>query len=190
MVEVDQAKKTKQDEDEEAMLNLVKTFKSNELKAFIEKNLLLPPSIHDNFGRLRQSLATRSNQFKNLGDMKLQLDYFYELFQEMEVFPKQWLSYASCCFFFEEQKHFVEGSEMVFQSEVNLGRVLSMRARYTILGLKDLLSLRALTSQDAASMQGLAKKLQLFSGEVEMVRDEESANSCFISALAAFDADA
>lgn len=175
---------------EEGMLQLIKAFDSEGIKSFIEGQLHLPPSIHERFSVLRQALGTRHKQFVDLKEINLQMKFFYDLFQECKVFPAAWLNYASSVGFFHGQTgRFVEASDVVFRTEANLGRVLSMRAKYTILGLKDLVSMRALSATGNESQQALAQNLAHVSSQVEMVGDEDAASSDFISALAAFDAD-
>eukprot|EP00435_Cladocopium_sp_Y103_P046343 s120_g13.t1 len=175
---------------EEGMLQLIKSFDSEGIKSFIEGQLHLPPSIHERFSILRQALGTRHKQFVDLTDIKLQMKFFYDLFQECKVFPAGWLNYASSVgFFYGQAGRFVEASEAVFRTDANLGRVLSMRAKYTILGLKDLVSMRALSAAGSESQQALVQNLTRFSSQVEMVGEEDNANSDFMSALAAFDAE-
>ena len=175
---------------EEGLLQLIKTFDSEGIKSYIEGQLHLPPSIHEKFSVLRQALGTRHKQFADLKEIKLQMKFFYDLFQECKVFPGEWLNYASSVGYFHGQTgRFVETSDLVFRTEANLGRLLSMRAKYTILGLKDLVSMRALSATGNESQQALAQNLAHFSSQVEMVGDEDAATSGFISALAAFDAE-
>ena len=175
---------------EEGMLQLIKGFNTEEMKGFIEAQVHLPPSLHQRFSSLRQGLGNRHKQFADLPDIKLQMQFFYDLFQEFQVFPTSWLNYASSVGFFHGQAgRFIEGSDAIFQTQANLGRILSMRAKYTILGLKDFVSMRALSAQSNESQDAMACNLAKFSSQVEMVSDDDLGNSKFMSALAAFDSE-
>lgn len=174
---------------EEGMLGFIKGFDAEEIKGFIESQAHLPPSIHHKFSALRQALGTRRKQFCDLPEVHLQVKYFYDLFQDYKVFPTAWLNFASSVGYFHGQTgRFVENSESVFRTEALLGRMLSMRAKYTILGLKDLLSMRALSATTSESQEAMASNLQRFSSQVEMVADD-AGSSTFLSALAAFDSE-
>lgn len=179
---------------EEGMLQLIKGFNTDGLKGFMETQLHLPPSIHSKFSGFRQALGTRYKQFVDLPDPKLQLRFFYDMLQEFEVFPSAWLNYASSASFFLTQNgRFVEGTREVFGSEARLARVLSMRAKYTILGLKDLAGMRALSANTDECQKVIVANLACLSTQVEMVGDDDGmpeAHADLLSALSAFDSDA
>lgn len=173
---------------EEDMMSLVKSFDAEQLKSFVKAQAHLPPSIHEGFTRFRLILGTRQKQFIDLPDIKLQLSYFHELFEKQGIFPSSWFAYSIAVGYLHENVgRFVEGSQEVFPTSAVLGRVLSMRAKYTLLGLKDLASMRALAT--GAEMKVLARNLMSFATQVEIVGDEDSEGE-FLSALAAFDAEA
>ncbi len=182
---------------EEGMLQLIKGFNTDGLKSFMETQIHLPPSIHSKFSGFRQALGTRYKQFVDLPDPKLQLRFFYDMLQEFEVFPSAWLNYASSAsFFLIQHSRFVEGTKGVFGSEARLARVLSMRAKYTILGLKDLAGMRALSASTDECQKVIVTNLACLSTQVEMIGDDDGgpqfpqAHADLLSALSAFDSDA
>lgn len=177
-------------EEEEEMMSFIKTFQTDPLKCFLEGQGHLPPGIHPHFAKFRLALGTRHRQFSQLPDFKAQLAFFHDLFEELEVFPRAWVAYAVYVgYFFKQTGRFVEGSENIFKDQASLGNVLAMRSKYTILGLKDLISVRALTpSTDDTAQKTLVDNLLRFTSQVEMIGDGH--DSDFLSALAGFDSDA
>ncbi|CAJ1394904.1 unnamed protein product [Effrenium voratum] len=137
--------------DEEAMLGYVRGFDVDPVKSFVESQLVLPESMHEKFSVFRRALGTRQRQFADIADLPTQLAFFHEVFAEVNAVPKAWVIYGSCVgFLLKQTGRFPDGAAAVFRSSDDiLGRFCSARARYIILGLKDLVTMRVLKGAPA-----------------------------------------
>lgn len=132
--------------DEEGMTSFVKNFSDvANLRGFMENQLHLPPSMHDQFSSFRRALGARFKQFGDLKTFKDQLSYFFEVFNEVKVMQASWVIYStSLAYLYKSTGKFPEMSGALFQSEHQLGHLCSMRAKYVLMGLKDLVQMKQL----------------------------------------------
>ncbi len=177
------------------MLNFIRTFGDREaIAAFVKAQLGLPPSMHEKFGVLRKTLTTRGKQFSDFTDLKSQLSYFHDIMTELNVFPSSWVIFASNTgyMFKKTSGRFVEGTESTFHDERQLGQFCSIRAKYSVLGLKDLLLMRCLkcSASTQKCIVELASVLEL-GGPPADSNDNglESSFEQLTASLAAFDGD-
>lgn len=176
---------------EESMVNYIKAFgECGDVRSFVESQLHLPPSMQDRFAAFRRVLSARAKQFTDLADLKAQLSYFRDVFNEVKTFPASWVIYGSnvSCLFMKSGGRFVENSGTVFATQAKLGHFCSSRAKYTVMGLKDLLLLRQLKcSQDVSkSLLELASALDT----IDAANDAADGPGDELTAcLAAFDGD-
>ena len=120
-----------------------------DVRAFLEGQLHLPPSMHDQFAIFRKALGTRFKQFGDLKTFRDQLAYFFEVFSEAKVIPANWVVFAtSTAFLYKAAGKFVEETGKLFQSEEQLGHFCSMRAKYILMGLKDLVQMKQMKCSD------------------------------------------
>ena len=129
---------------QEAALEAIRSFQSDELKAFVHSELQLPSSMHTGFSKLRKMLASRSAQFLELKDLPAQMDYLLSAISEAAC-PRAWVAFSSSvsCLL-SAVGSFPEDTASVFQTEAILGTMCALRCRYTIIALRDLWSLRSL----------------------------------------------
>ena len=152
--------------EEEAMVNFIKGFGEAEaVGAFLKSQLAVPPTMHEKFGVLSRTLTTRSKQFSDLPDLKSQLAYFHDVLTESSAFPSSWVIFASNTgyMFKHAGGRFIEDTGSIFQDEKQLGQFCSIRAKYTMLGIKNLILMRCLkcTSQTQSCVVQLATALEM-----------------------------
>ena len=175
------------------MQTYVRSFGENaQLSEYITSHFHLPLSMHDRFQRFRKILASNMKQFNDLQEFSGQLAHFFDLFKENMIVPANWLIYASCTGYLHLKTggRFVENTQSAFANQQVLAEFCGMRARYTMLGLKDLISMRSLKCSTgmAKSITDLAHVLDssstnLFKGN----GTDDSAELAFVCALTAFD---
>ena len=148
--EVSGADLTEDRQHEEGMLNFIKNFGAvADVRSFLEGQLHLPPSMHDQFSVFRKALATRFKQFGDLKTFKDQMSFFFDVFAEMKVIPTNWVVFGtSVAFLYKSTGRFAEDTGRLFQSEAMLGHFCSMRAKYILMGLKDLVQMKQLKCGD------------------------------------------
>lgn len=182
------------------MQTYVRSFGENaQLSEYISSHFHLPLSMHDRFQRFRKILASNMKQFNDLTELSGQIAHFFDLFKENMIVPSNWLIYASCIGYLHLKTggRFVENTQSVFTNQQTLAEFCGMRARYTMLGLKDLISVRTLKCStdiakcitdlahvlDSSSTSPMLSTANLFKGN----ETEDSAELAFVCALTAFD---
>lgn len=181
------AENTEQDgTDEEAMLAHVKNFDVEQIKlikVFVQEVLPHPLAMHESFVKFRLALVHKKKTFTELPDLQAQLSFLQEVLEDMKVFPRAWLTYgSSTTFLYVKTSRFVEGTESVFQTSANLGQFVSLRGKYCILALRDLVRVKALKCTSNTE-KALAEMSALADAETDASKDATS----FTASLSAFD---
>ena len=186
--------------DEEAMLTYVRSFADGPaLREYISSHLHLPSSMHPRFTTFRQKLGASMKEFKDLEDMRRQLAYFFDLLTELQVIPSNWLIFGACAAYLHQKSggRLVENTASIFSAQETLAQFCGMRARYVVLGLKDMCTMRVLKCSNEMSKSIAEMASELDSPSAPTCLQSFSLNGPsasetvpFLSALTAFDADA
>ena len=166
--------------DEESMITFIKSFNQvSAIKKFVKETLPTSLTIHPKFVELRVALASRQQVFAELPDLQSQVSLLREMVDSAGVFPPSWVTFgASATVLYVKTGRFVEGTETLFVNEGNLGQFVSIRAKYCIMALKDLVRVKALKCT-ADSEKAISEMALQLDGDV----DEHGIGA----ALAAFD---
>lgn len=179
-----------ENQDEEAMLNFIKNFGSiADVRTFMEGQMHLPPSMHDQFSCFRRALGTRFKQFGDLKTFQDQLAYFFDVFCEVKVIPASWVVFAtSTAFLFFSTGKFVEETGKLFKHQDRLGHFCSMRAKYILMGLKDLVQMKQMKCSEDTQ-----KAICFLASSIDApVHEDASTDSemmALVGALSGFDGD-
>lgn len=174
--------------DEEGMLNFIKSFDAiGDVRSFLDGQLHLPPSMHDLFASLRRALGTRYKQFGDLKTFREQLSYFFDVFTELKVIPSNWVVFAtSTAYLYKSTGKFAESTGNLFQSEAQLGHFCSMRAKYIIMGLKDLVQMKQMKCAEGVQ-QSIMLLATAVDSPVNFSSAEKGDETPLIGALSGFD---
>ena len=129
--------------DEESMMACIKNFDPEQAKlirTFVEQELRLPVAMHQKFSQLRTRLATGQKVFRDIDSLEGQLSLLLDACRELDIMQQHWLTYgSSVSYMVKKTGRFVENKNSVFESVSLLGCFVSLRAKYIVLALKDLL---------------------------------------------------
>lgn len=151
--------------------------------------------MHEKLTQFRQKLGSSMKEFRDLPDFKAQLAYFFDLFTELKIVPAPWLIYGACAAYLHQKTggRLVESTASTFESSEVLAQFCGMRARYVILGLKDLFNMKILKCSEeiGKSISEMASELDTNQscGLESFSSSGDGAGVTFVSAITAFDAD-
>lgn len=172
--------------DEEGMLACVKNFDSEQaklIKTFVESELKQPVTLQGKFFELRPQVSASRKHFQDIGDLPSQMQYLLGILQEKNIFPKAWVTYASSTsYLFKKTGHFVESTGPVFGTEGALGIFVSIRSKYILLSLKDMIMMKVLQTNSIVTKAVMDMCSAIENSDPE--KDDELS-----AALAAFDSD-
>lgn len=172
--------------DEESMLSCIKNFdveEANRIKLFVGDQLKQPVTLQDKFFELRRAVSSSSSKkhFQEIDQLKDQLQYLHGLVQDKGIFPQSWLTYASSAsYMLKKVGWFAEGTQAVFCDETVLGIFSSLRAKYVLLSLRDLIKMKCLKINQC--IEGAVSDLVSKIDNMDPEKDDEISAS-----LAAFD---
>ena len=125
-------------------MSLIRSFQSDDIKAFVASDLPTPSSTHGGLCKFRKMLSVRTAQFLELKDLGAQLDYLLSILGETAC-PRAWITYySSVSCVLNAVGTFPENTAEVFKTEAMLGSMCGLRSRYTLIAMRDLWSLRVL----------------------------------------------
>ena len=133
---------------QEQTMRMIETFdkvQADELKAFVANELPNPTAMHPGLSKFRSILAARTNQFLQLPELESQLEYLSESLAHSHACPMAWIAFASAvsCHL-SKSGTFPSAGRDIFVAEGSLGSICSLRAKYVLIGLRDLYSMRVL----------------------------------------------
>ena len=151
------------------------------IRDFVDSQIKQPAALQELFFKIRPQVSSSKKHFQSLGSLTDQLKYLSGLFQDHCIFPKAWLTFASSTsYLLKKVGRFVEGTGSIFPNETALGIFMSLRAKYVLLLLKDLLMMKTLKSNSVVEKAVMDMNSLIESSDPE--KDDD-----FSAALAAFD---
>lgn len=150
--------------------------------------------MHEKLTQFRQKLGASMKEFCDLPDFKAQLAYFFDLFTELKIVPAPWLIYGACAAYLHQKTggRLVKSTASTFESSEVLAQFCGMRARYVILGLKDLFNMKIMKCSEeiGKSISEMASELDTNQscGLESFSSSGDGTGVTFVSAITAFDA--